>query len=51
MICGGQIKKILLGQRDGLIYMDVDDQPNLNLLNEALNSGEKKVHLRFLFKW
>jgi hypothetical protein len=22
--------------------MDVDDQANLNLLNEALNSGEKK---------
>ena len=29
-------------QKDGLTYMDVDYQANLNLLEEALNSGVRK---------
>lgn len=31
-------------QKDGLTYMDVDYQANLNLLNEAKKSGVKKFN-------
>ena len=37
-------------QRDGLTYMDVDYGANLNLLNEALESGVKKFIYVSVFK-
>ena len=36
-------------QKDGLTYMDVDYQANLNLLNEAKKSGVKRFILYFYF--
>jgi uncharacterized protein YbjT (DUF2867 family) len=36
-------------QKDGLTYMDVDYQANLNLLNEALKSGVKRFIYVYIF--
>lgn len=36
-------------QKDGLTYMDVDYQANLNLLNEAIKSGVKRFIYVFIF--
>lgn len=36
-------------QKDGLIYMDVDYQANLNLLHEAIKSGVKRFIYVFIF--
>ena len=36
-------------QKDGLTYLDVDYQANLNLLNEACESGSSTFHVDLIY--
>jgi uncharacterized protein YbjT (DUF2867 family) len=38
-------------QKDGLTYMDVDYQANMNLLQEAKKKRSKEIYLYFSIKW